>query len=180
MLVSLTVVMRWVLWWLMLRAVAYSPLYLQFTHAAWRKWLLYLWQRTKSQHITFWLVSQSQLSKWCLYGSYFKDNKAREHAGTREIMQSIPDLAYEIPIRNFILRFRPRSSQFHSARYTEHLNLTSWIISWITRSKWLPGHSDAIPRMDCHFHVGSYSAPTAPLSLKVGKLGAHKWYRCSR
>lgn len=66
-----------------------------------------------------------QVSKWCLYGSYFKDNKAREHAGTREIMQSIPVLAYEIPIRNFILRFRPRSSQFHSARYTEHLNLIS-------------------------------------------------------
>lgn len=39
-------------------------------------------------------------------------------------MQSIPDLAHEIPIRNFILRFRPRSSELLSACYTEHRNLT--------------------------------------------------------
>lgn len=54
-----------------------------------------------------------------------KDNKAREQARTREIMQSIPDLAYEIPIRNLTLRFRPRSSEFPSARYTEQPNLVT-------------------------------------------------------
>lgn len=42
-------------------------------------------------------------------------------------MQSIPDLAYEILIRNFILRFRPRSSELLSARYTEHLQLESFL-----------------------------------------------------
>lgn len=66
-----------------------------------------------------------QLWKWCLYGPLLKDNKAREQAGTREIMQSIPDLAHEIPIRNFTLRFRPRSSEFLSARYTDQLNLVT-------------------------------------------------------
>lgn len=81
-------------------------------------------EEQKSQHITFrWFLSPSfeMVSVWTI----LKDNKAREQAGTREIMQRIPDLAYEIPIRNFILRFRPRSSEFLSARYTEPLNLVT-------------------------------------------------------
>lgn len=75
-----------------------------------------------------------------------KDNKAREQAGTREIMQSIPDLAYEIPIRNFILRFRPRSSEFLSARYTEQPNLVTLnhfldhAIQMVTRAIGAPVH----------------------------------------
>lgn len=71
-------------------------------------------------------------------------------------MQSIPDLAYEILIRNFILRFRPRSSELLSARYTEHLQLES---SWITRSKWLLDHWCASPRMNFPTQADRTSKP---------------------
>lgn len=124
------------------------------------------------------------------YVQYLKDNKAKgeRQARTREIMQSIPDSAYKIPIRNFILRFRPsivRISQCSLHRTAESRKLE--IISWITRSKWLPGPLVAPVHwifVFHFFHVGSDvdSAPTGTSQLlKVGKnIEARKWHRCSR
>lgn len=157
-------------------------------HAASRKWLVYLWRSTRSPSILPFVGFSVQLSKWCLYGPLLKDNKAREQAGTREIMQSIPDLAHEIPIRNFILRFRPRSSEFLSARYTEQPNLVTWIISWITRSKWLPGPLGAPVHVwsfsfSCRFllRAGRTSALKSGKNLKqVSGIGAHDSFQCRK
>lgn len=144
-------------------------------------------ERTNKKFPEYFFLSQSNSRKWCLYGPSLKDNKAREKARTREIMQSIPDSAHEIPIRNFILRFRPRSSEFPSARYTELVTLNHFLdhaIQMVSRAIGATVHWIFVCHFSCRllFHADRTSKP------KGGKkywrtqehVNARKWHRCSQ